>query len=120
LHSIRRLLASAGILGAAIFALAGSAPSAHADTFNCGDDFCKPHVFPGAHLYQANGTLYHIFSADTQVTVTCWYRDNGTVEDHVSTEDIPHPIAGHIPDSSVNFNNSNPWDHGIDECGVST
>lgn len=86
---------------------------------------CVTHVFSGAPLFRSDGSLYEILPANDRVTVTCWYPGNPPspysgdgFQDHVSTENIPNPISGHIPDPYVNFGghtpNQSPID--LDQC----
>jgi hypothetical protein len=106
-------VAAVTIAGAVLVAGAGSA---FADTFQCRGQANTPSrtcmapvLHDGTRLFRPDGTLYTTLRAGTQVTVTCYYKDgNGNFQDHVTDEDIPNPITGHIADVSIDFGGHDP------------
>lgn len=109
----------AAIAATAAFAVAGTGSAdaaAPAVTFHCTGQpgqpgrTCTANVLhDGTRLFRPDGTLGRVLSAGTQVTVTCYYRDdNGNFQDHVTHENIPSPITGHIADVSIDFGGNDP------------
>jgi len=117
------------VVGIALTALsrtvAPSNPAAVAAPYTCvgapfsWSRYCIAHVLKNAPLYRSNGTLYTRLLGNTAVKVTCWYRANGAFQDHVTWENIAHPITGHIPDASVNIENHEPNSSAValHQCG---
>ncbi len=76
-----------------------------------------------APLFNPSGGLYTQLPLNDKVKVTCWYYGNPPKPwlgdgylDHVTWENIAHPITGHIPDPYVNLDGQVPWQAGIPQC----
>jgi hypothetical protein len=85
--------------------------------------YCAAHVFKGAPLFKSSGALDEILPSNDTVHVTCYYAGNPPspykgdgYQDHVTWENIPNPISGHVPDHYVNFDMQNPGQVGIPPC----
>jgi len=122
------VMTALGASGAFVLAPTGGAAAAG---YSCsGPKFtaervCTAPVAGDAPLFTPSNKLWVLLSVGTVVTVTCWYYgssagyENDGFEDHVTHEDMPNPITGHIPDDYVNFNDNFPDGDtvGLPQCG---
>ena len=107
---------------------AASAPQVASLDYNCyfpitSPYYCQAPVFKGAPLFKPSGALDVILPANDKVDVTCYYPGNPPspykgdgIWDHVTHENIAHPITGHVPDYYVNFDGQTPAQLGLPRC----
>ena len=76
-----------------------------------------------APLFTSSGNLDTTLPLNDKVKLTCWYYGNPPspwkgdgYQDHVTWENISHPITGHIPDHYVNLGDQTPPQIGVPQC----
>jgi hypothetical protein len=69
-----------------------------------------------APLYNKYDQVIEYLPLNDKVFVKCYYWLYGAIEDHVTWENIPDPLPGHIPDIYINIGGSDPSSLGIPQC----